>query len=165
MVTILVRTEILSLGVVAWVWWRGWASRVPKPWCGVVRLNRVSEVRDQFAFQQVVPTDLLAVDGKRWQGCSKKRPPQNTTRWGTGHEETAAQGRPCVWFVFRLMDFKLSFDLQILQAYLSSACKAFAQCHVIASQPAAIVGRARLFFWYLTFSYCLNALTSICLLF
>ena len=50
---------------------------------------------------------------------------------------------PCVWFVIRLVGFRIFFDLQVLYMYLSSVCKAFAD--VIASQPAAIVGRAMQF--------------------
>ena len=51
MVLIPVRVQILSLGMVAWVRWRVWASHGSKLWCDVVRLSRVSEVRHQFAFQ------------------------------------------------------------------------------------------------------------------
>ena len=51
--------------------------------------------------------------------------------------------QPCVWFVIRLVGFRIFFDLQVLYMYLSSVCKAFADA--IASQPVAIVGRAMQF--------------------
>ena len=60
---------------------------------------------------------------------------------GRAIKKRQRSGEPCVWFVIHLVGSKKIFDLQVL--YLSSVCKAFAD--VVASKPAAVVGRAMQF--------------------